>query len=55
MIDLFSGKTTGKPFPLMVALGLKPAEFADTISLANLDIDASNMILAFFGLEPAAT
>src|SRR3954454_19147172 len=54
MIDLFSGKTTGKPFPLMVALGLQPAEFADTISLANTDIDASNMILAFFGLEPAA-
>ena len=56
LIDYFSGKTTGKPYPLMVALGLKPAEFADTISLANTDIDASSMILAFFGLEkPAAS
>jgi polyhydroxybutyrate depolymerase len=54
LINLFSGKATGKPYPLMVALGLKPAEFADTISLANTDIDASAMILAFFGLEPAA-
>ena len=48
LIDYFSGKTTGKKFPLMVALGLQPAEFADTISLANTDIDASAMILAFF-------
>jgi len=48
LIDYFSGKTTGKKFPLMVALGLQPAEFADTISLANMDIDASAMILTFF-------
>jgi polyhydroxybutyrate depolymerase len=48
MIDYFSGKTTGQPFPLMVALGLTPEDFADTISLANQDIDASAMILAFF-------
>jgi polyhydroxybutyrate depolymerase len=48
LIDYFSGKTTGKPFPLMVALGLTPEQFADTISLANTDIDASSMILAFF-------
>ncbi len=32
----------------MVLLGLTPQQFADTISLANPDIDASNMILAFF-------
>ena len=49
LIDYFSGKTTGKKFPLMVALGLTPADFADTISLANMDIDASTMILSFFG------
>ena len=48
MIDYFSGKTTGQPFPLMVALGLTPEDFTDTISLANEDIDASDMILAFF-------
>jgi poly(3-hydroxybutyrate) depolymerase len=53
LINFFSGKATGKPYPLMVTLGLKPAEFADTISLANGDIDASSMILAFFGLEKA--
>ena len=33
----------------MVALGLTPADFADTILLANMDIDASTMILSFFG------
>jgi polyhydroxybutyrate depolymerase len=54
LIDYFSGKATGKPYPLMVALGLRPAEFADTISLANTDIDATRMILAFFGLEKPA-
>ena len=54
LIDYFSGKATGKPYPLMVTLGLQPAEFADTISLANTDIDASSMILAFFGLERPA-
>jgi polyhydroxybutyrate depolymerase len=48
LIDFFSGKTTGKPFPLMVAAGLTPEEFADTILLSNTDIDASAMILAFF-------
>ena len=48
LIDYFSGKTTGKPYPLMVAAGLTPEGFADTISLANMDIDASDMILAFF-------
>ena len=48
LIDYFSGKTTGKPYPLMVALGLTPTDFADTISLANTDIDATSMILAFF-------
>jgi len=48
LIDYFSGKTTGKPYPLMVALGLTPTQFADTISLANTDINASSMILAFF-------
>lgn len=48
MIDYFSGKTTGAPFPLMVALDLTPEQFADTILLANQDIDASDMILAFF-------
>jgi poly(3-hydroxybutyrate) depolymerase len=48
MIDYFSGKTTGKPFPLMVTLGLTPEQFADTILLSNQDIDASSMILAFF-------
>ena len=48
MVDYFSGKTTGKPFPLMVALGLTPEDFADTITLANKDIDASAMILKFF-------
>ena len=56
LVDYFAGKTTGKPYPLMVALGLNPEEFADTISLVNTDIDASTMILAFFGLEkPAAS
>jgi polyhydroxybutyrate depolymerase len=48
LVDYFSGKKTGKPYPLMVALGLTPEDFADTISLANKDIDASDMILAFF-------
>jgi polyhydroxybutyrate depolymerase len=48
LIDFFSGKDTGKPFPLMVALGLTPTQFADTISLANSETDASAMILAFF-------
>jgi polyhydroxybutyrate depolymerase len=48
LVDYFSGKTSGKPYPLMVALGLTPEQFADTISLANTDIDASTMILAFF-------
>ena len=48
LVDYFSGKTTGQPFPLMVTLGLTPEAFADTISLANQDIDASGMILAFF-------
>ena len=48
LVDYFSGKTTGKPYPLMVALGLTPTQFADTISLANTDIDASSVILAFF-------
>lgn len=54
LVDYFSGKTTGKPYPLMKLLGLQPEEFADTISLANSDIDASSMILAFFGLERGA-
>lgn len=48
LIDFFSGKGSGKPYPLMVLLGLTPEGFADTISLANSDIDASDMILAFF-------
>jgi polyhydroxybutyrate depolymerase len=48
LIDLFSGKTTGKPFPLMVVLGLTPEQFADSIFLANQDIDASSMIWNFF-------
>lgn len=54
LVDYFSGKATGKPYPLMVALGLQPGEMADTISLANTDIDASGMILSFFGLERPA-
>jgi len=32
----------------MVALGLTPEEFADTIALVNTDIDASTMIMSFF-------
>ena len=48
MVDYFSGKTTGTPYPLMVALELTPEAFADTITLANEDIDASAMILEFF-------
>ena len=48
LVDYFSGKTTGQPFPLMVALGLTPEDFADTISLANEDIDTSDMILTAF-------
>src|SRR6202030_254096 len=32
LIDYFSGKSTGKPYPLMVALRLTPAAVADTIS-----------------------
>jgi polyhydroxybutyrate depolymerase len=48
LVDFFSGKESGTPYPLMVALGLTPEEFADTISLANADIDASDMILKFF-------
>ena len=48
LVDYFSGKSSGKPYPLMVALGLTPEDFADTISLANKEIDASAMILAFF-------
>ena len=48
MVDYFSGKTTGTPYPLMVALDLTPEDFADTITLANTEIDASEMILAFF-------
>lgn len=48
LVNYFSGKLTGKPYPLMVALGLTPEEFADTISLVNTDIDASTMILSFF-------
>jgi polyhydroxybutyrate depolymerase len=48
LVDYFSGKITGQPFPLMVALNLTPEEFADTISLANQEIDASAMILSFF-------
>jgi polyhydroxybutyrate depolymerase len=56
LVNYFSGKTTGKPFALMVYLHLTPEEFADTISLANTQIDASSMILRFFGLEkPAST
>ena len=54
LVNYFSGKTTGKPYPLMVALGLNPEEFADTISLANMDIDASTMILSFFAQVHAA-
>ncbi len=48
LVNYFSGKLTGKPYPLMVALGLTPEAFADTISLVNTDIDASTMILSFF-------
>ena len=48
MIDLFSGKTTGRPYPLMTVLRLTPEQFADTITLANQDIDASAMIWDFF-------
>ena len=48
MIDYFSGKSTGTPYPLMVSLGLTPEVFADTILLSNQDIDASDMILRFF-------
>ena len=55
LVDYFSGKSTGKPYPLMVALGLTPEEFADTISLVNTQIDASAIILRFFGLEPAGS
>ena len=47
MIDFFSGKATGAPFPLMVVLGLTPEQFTDSISLANQDIDASAMIWEF--------
>jgi hypothetical protein len=39
----------------MVALDLTPEQFADTISLVNTQIDASAMILRFFGLEPAGS
>lgn len=55
LVDYFAGKSTGKPYPLMVALGLTPQQFADTISLANTDIDASNMILAFFAQHRLVT
>ena len=55
LVNYFSGKTTGKPFALMVYLGLTPEEFADTISLANTQIDATTMILRFFGLEKPAS
>jgi polyhydroxybutyrate depolymerase len=55
MVDYFSGKTTGKPFPLMVVLKLTPEEFADTITLANSDIDASEMILQFFEQHSLST
>jgi polyhydroxybutyrate depolymerase len=48
LVDFFSGKTTGQPYPLMTLLGLTPEQFADTISLANEDIDASAMIWDFF-------
>ena len=48
MVDFFSGKTTGKPYPLMTVLGLTPEQFADTITLANEDIDASATIWDFF-------
>lgn len=55
MVDYFSGKTTGTPYPLMVALDLTPEDFADTITLVNKDIDASEMILAFFKQHSLAT
>ena len=55
LVDYFSGKSTGNPYPLMVALGLTPEEFADTISLVNTQIDASAIILRFFGLEPVGS
>ena len=48
LIDVFSGKATGRPYPLMTVLRLTPEQFADTISLANQDIDASAMIWDFF-------
>ncbi len=48
MVDFFSGKLTGKPFPLMTLLRLTPEQFADSITLANQDIDASAMIWDFF-------
>ena len=54
MIDYFSGKSTGTPFPLMVALNLTPEDFTDTITLANMDIDASDMILEFFAQHALA-
>ena len=55
MVDFFSGKTTGKPYPLMVALKLTPEDFADTITLANMDIDASDLILQFFKQHSLST
>ena len=48
MVDFFSGKTTGQPYPLMTLLRLTPEQFADSITLANQDIDASAMIWDFF-------
>jgi len=52
LVHFFSRKTTGKPYPLMVALGLTPEAFADTISFANTDIDASTMIVSFLDKDP---
>ena len=48
MVDFFSGKTTGQPYPLMTLLDLTPEQFADSITLANQDIDATAMIWDFF-------
>jgi len=48
LIDFFSGKATGQPYPLMEFLRLTPEQFADSISLANQDLDASAMIWEFF-------
>jgi polyhydroxybutyrate depolymerase len=54
MVDFFSGKLTGKPYPLMTFLRLTPEQFADSITLANQDIDASALIWDFLSRHTRA-